>query len=576
VSVICGGGSGHEPFATGFTGPGLLSAAVAGATFASPPAAAVAAAIHAVSSPARGCVLLVMNYTGDRLQFGAAAEAARAAGIPVEVVFMADDVALLPPGSGDDPADPAYAKARAGARGIAGNMLVLKAAGAAAAEGRDLAAVAAVARAAASRVSSMGVAVTACTLPGAAHPSDRLAAGTMELGMGLHGEPGAAVVPFPAHDGAAGAVRAVVGALLDRGPVAAAVRRASTAGSRRPGPPVACLVNSLGGLTVLETGCVAGEALAALRDAGLSVRRLYSGVYASSLDMRGFSISLLLLEEDEEEGGGGGDGDGGPPLLPLLDAPVDVAAPWPASPAAVSDAAAPPIPLPAAAAPPATTPRPPPDSPAVRTFCAALRAAAAAVRAVEARLDALDARAGDGDCGATLAGGAAAVEAALDAGKLDLASPRAAAASLAAALTGMGGTSGGLYALFLAGAGGRLPDADAGGWEASGPAEWAAALAAGADAVGVHAGAAPGDRTMLDALLPAARAAADAAGRGGPAAAEAAAAAAAEGAAATASMAGGAGRAAYVPAAALDGSPDPGAEAVAAWLGGVAAALKQA
>ena len=124
VSVICGGGSGHEPFATGMVGPGLLAAAVAGPTFASPPATAVRAAIHAVTSPARGCVLLVMNYTGDRLQFGSAVEAARADGLPVEVVTMGDDVALLPPGSGNDEGDPAYAKARAGARGIAGNMMV--------------------------------------------------------------------------------------------------------------------------------------------------------------------------------------------------------------------------------------------------------------------------------------------------------------------------------------------------------------------------------------------------------------------------------------------------------------------
>jgi len=576
VSVICGGGSGHEPFAAGYVGPGCLAAAVAGPTFASPPASAVRAAIEAVTSPARGCVLLVMNYTGDRLQFGAAVEGARAAGLPVEVVTMGDDVALLPPGSGDDEGEPAYARARAGARGIAGNMLVLKVAGAAAAAGHDLATVAALARAAAARVASMGVATCPCAMPGADRPA-RLEAGMMELGMGLHGEPGAAVVPLAG--GAAGAVRAVVAALLDRGPVAAAVRAAAAAG--RPPPPMACLVNSLGGSAVLELGSVSAAALAELCGVrGLPLARLYCGVFASSLDMRGFSISLLLLEGGEGGGGGGGGGGSGatplPPLLPFLDAPVDVGgAPWPASPAVV-DAKKAPVPLPAGAAGP-QSPRstgPPPDEPGVAAFTSALAAAAASIAAVAPRLDALDARAGDGDCGATLAAGAAALEAALRGGALDLTSPRSAMSSVGASLAGMGGTSGGLYALFLAGAAGALPST---GWASAGPAAWAAALGAGAAAIGSHAGAGPGDRTMLDALLPAAEAAVAAVeGKAGDSArsvAAAAAAAAAEGADATAAMVGGAGRAAYVPDEAVLGEPDPGAVAVAAWLGGVAGAL---
>ena len=573
VSVICGGGSGHEPFATGYVGPGLLSAAVAGPTFASPPASAVRAAIHAVTDPQQGCLVLVMNYTGDRLQFGAAVEGARAAGLPVEVVTMGDDVALLPPGGGGGgggegkggaaAGDPAYAKARAGARGIGGNMMVLKIAGAAAALGKPLAEVAAAARAAAAAVSSMGVATCPCAMPGADRP-DRLGLGMMELGMGLHGEPGAAVVPVAG--GAGAAVEAVVAALLDRGPVAAAVRAARAAG--RPPPRLACLVNSLGGSAVLEVGAVTAAVLAELTGRrGLPLERLYSGVFASSLDMRGFSVSLLLLE-----GGGGGGGGGGGDFLPVLDYPVDVAAPWPASPAVVGAGKAA-VPLPSALVG-ALSPRsrgPPPDSPSVAAFTAALAAAAAAIKAAAPRLDALDARAGDGDCGATLAAGADALEAALAAAALDLATPQAAAQSIGAALAGMGGTSGGLYSLFLASAAGALPA----GWEATAAGAWAGALAAGAAAISEHAGASAGDRTMLDALLPAAAAAAAAATSGapGPAVAAAAAAAAEAGAAATSAMAGGAGRAAYVPAEAVRGEPDPGAIGVATWLRGVAGEL---
>jgi len=164
VAVICGGGSGHEPFATGYTGPGLLAAAVAGPTFASPPASAVRAAIHAVTSPEKGALVLVMSYLGDKIHFGRGIEDARAAGLPVSVVTMGDDVALLPPGSGDDPSDPAYVKARALARGIAGSMLTQKIAGAAAAAGKALAEVEAIARAAAAAVASMGVATRPCTM----------------------------------------------------------------------------------------------------------------------------------------------------------------------------------------------------------------------------------------------------------------------------------------------------------------------------------------------------------------------------------------------------------------------------
>src|SRR4051794_29825209 len=149
VAVISGGGSGHEPAHAGYVGRGMLSAAVAGDVFTSPGPDAVLAAIRAVAGPP-GCLLIVKNYTGDRLNFGLAAEMARAEGIPVEVAVVADDAALAD--SADHP----------GRRGLAGTVLVHKVAGAAAEAGADLLAVAAEARAAAEAVRTMGVALSPC------------------------------------------------------------------------------------------------------------------------------------------------------------------------------------------------------------------------------------------------------------------------------------------------------------------------------------------------------------------------------------------------------------------------------
>src|SRR5437660_212411 len=152
VAVISGGGSGHEPAHAGYVGRGMLAAAVAGDVFTSPSPDAVLAALRATAGP-RGALLVVKNYTGDRLNFGLAAELARAEGIPVETVLVADDVALA--GSSD----------HAGRRGLAGAVLVHKVAGAAAESGATLAEVAALARAAAGDVRTMGVALSACTVP---------------------------------------------------------------------------------------------------------------------------------------------------------------------------------------------------------------------------------------------------------------------------------------------------------------------------------------------------------------------------------------------------------------------------
>ena len=177
VTLISGGGSGHEPAHAGFIGHGMLSAAVLGNVFASPSVAQILAAIRVCCGP-KGCLLVVKNYTGDRLNFGMAMEKAKSEGLKVMMVIVGDDSAL-PEGKGIT-----------GGRGVAGTLFVHKIAGAVAAEGGSLEDVHAEATAAADKVRSMGVAFTTCTVPGAP-PSDRLADDlTYEVGLGIHGEPG--------------------------------------------------------------------------------------------------------------------------------------------------------------------------------------------------------------------------------------------------------------------------------------------------------------------------------------------------------------------------------------------------
>src|ERR1700710_2001950 len=186
VAVVSGGGSGHEPAPAGFVAPGLLSAAVCGAVFASPSVDAVLAGILAVTGPA-GCLLVIKNYAGYRLNFGLAAERARALGHKVETAIVSDDIAL------PDAKQP---------RGIAGTLFVHKVAGHAAEAGQPLEAVAACARRVAATAKSLGIAVSPCTIPGSPR-SERLAEGQAELGLGIHGEPGVERITLPKASGLA-------------------------------------------------------------------------------------------------------------------------------------------------------------------------------------------------------------------------------------------------------------------------------------------------------------------------------------------------------------------------------------
>ncbi len=517
VALVSGGGSGHEPAHAGFVGPGMLHAAVAGDVFASPSVDAVLAAVCAVAGPP-GALLIVKNYTGDRLNFGLAAEIARGEGIPVAIVVVADDVSLR------------ASAAATGRRGIAGTVLVHKVAGAAAAAGLPLAAVRDAAQGAADAVGTMGVGLSACTVPEAGAPGFALDEGEMELGLGIHGERGVRRAPLAPAD-------AVVDALL--GEIVAD-------GNLAEGDRVALLVNGLGGTPAMELAIVARHALAALRARGLRVERAWCGAFLTALEMAGCSLSVLRVDDAR---------------LALLDAPAAAPA-WPGGGRIAADGAR--RVAPAAAdvidASGEASGRAG-DGAAPDALRRAVRVVAAALRAAEPRLTALDQAVGDGDIGAALVRGADAAEGALAAAR---GSPAAVLARIADAVRReVGGTSGPLYAALLLRAARTL--------DTAGPAPnataWADALRAGCDAVAELGGAQPGDRTMLDALRPGADAFADGLRRGlAPAAAWAAAVEAAEaGAEATAAMRPRLGRSSYLGDRAL-GTPDPGAAAVAAWM----------
>jgi dihydroxyacetone kinase-like protein len=282
VGLVSGGGSGHEPLHGGFVGPGMLDAACPGAVFTSPVPEQMLAATQAVDGGA-GVVHLVKNYTGDVMNFKLAAEDAADEGIDVESVLIDDDVAVQ---------DSLYT---AGRRGVGATVLAEKIAGAAAERGDDLQAVAGVARRVNEKARSLGIALSSCIPPAAGKPIFDLPDQEMEVGIGIHGEPGRRREPLAtAHEIAALMVEAVVSDL-----------------EPADGAKVLPFVNGMGGTPQLELYLLYGEVESALRAAGLQPVRRLVGSYITSLEMAGASLTLLELDEE---------------LTTLWDAPVKTAA----------------------------------------------------------------------------------------------------------------------------------------------------------------------------------------------------------------------------------------------------------
>jgi len=272
VALISGGGSGHEPLHGGFVGAGMLDAACPGEVFTSPVPGQMLAATKAVDGGA-GVIHIVKNYTGDVMNFKLAAEDAAEEGIQVESVLIDDDVAVQ---------DSLYT---AGRRGVGATVLAEKVAGAAAERGDALAAVAALARRVNDRSRSFGVALSSCTPPAAGKPIFDLPEGEMEVGIGIHGEPGRRRSALgSAHEVAATMVEAVVSDLRP------------AAGAR-----VLVFVNGMGGTPLLELYLLYGEIDRQLREASLEPVRNLVGSYITSLEMAGASLTLLELDDELTE-----------------------------------------------------------------------------------------------------------------------------------------------------------------------------------------------------------------------------------------------------------------------------------
>lgn len=487
VAVISGGGSGHEPAHAGFVGKGMLTAAVCGDLFASPSVDAVLNAIVAVTGD-RGCLLIVKNYTGDRLNFGLAAEKAKRYGLKVEMVIVADDIAL------PDNKQP---------RGIAGTALVHKIAGFAAEKGKSLSEVRDIAQQACENLWSLGVAMQTCNLPGSDDEEGRIKQGHVELGLGIHGEPGASVLDTQNS-------KAIIDKLI--------APLKEKAGDGR----FAVLINNLGGVSALEMALLTKElAHSALQD---QIAYLIGPApLVSSLDMKGFSLSLLRLNETFER---------------AINEPVETIG-WQ---------------KPVAFAPLRTLPHTAIQdrvdyAPSDNALAGALVAVATQTLVdLENRLNALDAKVGDGDTGSTFAQGARDIAQLLQEKQLPLNDvPKLLLLTGERLATVMGGSSGVLMSIFFTAAGQALHDGK----------PLADALLNGLAQMKQYGGADLGDRTLIDALQPALEALQKSD-------IQAAAQAAKKGADATASMQkAGAGRSSYVNKENLDGVTDPGAVAVA-------------
>lgn len=433
VALISGGGSGHEPAHAGFVGEGMLTAAVCGDVFASPSVDAVLSAIINVTGP-EGCLLIVKNYTGDRLNFGLAAEKARKLGFNVEMVIVKDDISLT-----DNPQP----------RGIAGTILVHKIAGFAAQQGRPLKDVKAVAEHTASRLASLGVAFTACRVPGE-NNINRVKPGTCELGMGIHGEPGVETLNTQNSK-----------TLVD-------LMTTKLLASLKHPQPVALMINNLGGLSNLEMGILTGLVLRS--PLGQCVKYVVGpDTLVTALDMKGFSLTLLPLDEENE---------------PALLAPVNV----PGWPRVITPSE--PVVYEVSRQLPLLSCTPSENNVTqhiVTTACQALINA-------EKELNDLDRLVGDGDTGTTFANGARKILSSLNDKQLPLDDTERLLSVIGEQLSvAMGGSSGVLLSILFTAAGQHITEGHS----------LAHALLHGLNKMQHYGGARVGDRTMVDALTPA-------------------------------------------------------------------------
>jgi dihydroxyacetone kinase len=459
VAVVIGGGSGHYPAFGGLVGPGLAHGAAMGNLFASPSSHQVESVIRS-SEQGRGALLLYGNYAGDVLHFDEAQETVRADGIDCRTVVVTDDIFSAGPDE------------QAKRRGIAGDLTVFKAAGAAAAAGYDLDDAERVARLANARTRSMGVAFSGCTLPGADEPLFSVPEGRMAIGLGIHGEPGIEETGIPSADGLA---ELFVEQLLAAHEVPDGVE---VRGAR-----VVPVLNGLGSVKTEELFVVYARVADLLEEAGITLVDPQVGEFCTSFDMAGASLTLFWLDEELER---------------LWGAPADTPA---YRTGAFDQSGLQPVDAREADEAEAVIPDASEASrAAARHVAAALDAVHATVAENADELGRLDAVAGDGDHGIGMLRGARAAAA-----RATAAAEAGAGARTVLRLAGEawsdkgGGTSGALWGLILRAVGDALDDE---GDEPATTAAVATGVGAARDAVMGHGKAAVGDKTMVDALVP--------------------------------------------------------------------------
>ena len=552
VSLLSGGGSGHEPSHAGFVGENMLSGAILGGIFASPSVSSILAAIRAATLPSseggKGCLLIVKNYTGDRLNFGMACELANAEGRLVKMVVVADDCAI------------GRKKGITGARGVAGTVFVHKAAGGAAGRGNTLEEVTKIAETVSKSVGSLGVALNTVTIPGADKVNDRLSNANdkgepmMEIGLGIHGEAGIRQCPLMSCDDIAKEMLNIIqiyGRDID----------SKIVPLYNPDDELIVLVNNLGGTSNFELSLLTRSLVTELEAAGCKATRVLVGSFMTSFDMQGASLSILPCTGDISKD-----------ILSLIDASTDAPG-WLAadvwingdcrpSASEIEEVVVAKTTAAAAKLPPVLIKEYSTVAQSVISHCAK------ALSDAEPTLTKYDTIVGDGDCGITMQRGAKEVLSRLESNTLRVDNPVNTFSDLADAVSAsMGGSSGILLELMFRKVSTSLQSISGDGIT---PKEMAVAFRNGCEAVSFYGGAQEGSRTMLDSLFPAS--AAMLAGDGADI--QAAADAAQKGTDATAAMDHAeAGRSNYLSKEVLMGTPDPGAVAVALVLGTLAKAV---
>nr|RBQ94990.1 hypothetical protein FVER53263_10244 [Fusarium verticillioides] len=460
VILISGGGSGHEPAHAGYIGEGALDVVVAGEIFASPSASQILTGLQTVKS-SKGSLMIVKNYTGDKLNFGLAAEKAKADGQKVEMVIVGDDVSV-------------EGNTLVGQRGLAGTVFCHKIAGAKAAQGASLKQVASTTRKAASHMATVAASLDRCSVPGRS-TQEALPHGQLEFGMGIHNEPGVK--------------REEITSLEVTVEKALGMMFTPKANTWQPGKGqrVALMVNNLGGLSVLEIGVVADEVVRQLVKRSIHIERSLVGTFITSLDGPGFSVTLLSLDDE---------------LRDLLDAPTTAPA-WPRSIHAwATDAES--VSkretiVPVAKASSRETGVKVPTS-LVKVL---IESVARTTARDEPKITEYDTLAGDGDCGETLLNGITGLAKEFendDAVSLDIGQVFRRTATTAE--RSMGGTSGAIYAIFLNAVANRLLELTAESPSLTVSEFIQQALQSGLDELCRYTPAQIGHRTLMDALIP--------------------------------------------------------------------------